>query len=137
MEGGSSIARSPTQFPRSQFLNPNLPPLQVCMYLSDDQTARINTALQVLGARGVTVMGSSGDGGSHFSFGPFQGSGDDAAIADALNEVSCKFQMPVFPTASPYVLSIGGEMWEVNSKHPVTWAGYGGGESNRRRRHNP
>ncbi|GMI07791.1 hypothetical protein TrVE_jg6396 [Triparma verrucosa] len=100
---------------------------QVCMYLSDDQTARINTALQVLGARGVTVMGSSGDGGSHFSFGPFQGSGDDAAIADALNEVSCKFQMPVFPTASPYVLSIGGEMWEVNSKHPVTWAGYGGG----------
>ncbi|GMH58693.1 hypothetical protein TL16_g02665 [Triparma laevis f. inornata] len=100
---------------------------QVCMYLSDDQSDRINTALQVLGARGVTIMGSSGDGGSHFSFGPFQGSGDDSAIADALNEVSCKFQMPVFPTASPYVLSIGGEMWEGNSKHPVTWAGYGGG----------
>jgi len=36
---------------------------QVCMFLSQDQTDRINTALQVLGARGVTVMGSSGDGG--------------------------------------------------------------------------
>jgi hypothetical protein len=96
---------------------------QVCMYLSEDQTARINTAFQVLGTRGTTIMGSSGDGGSHFSFGPFQG----GEIADALNTVSCAFQIPVFPTGSPYVLSIGGEMWDGDSDHPITWAGFGGG----------
>jgi tripeptidyl-peptidase-1 len=98
---------------------------QVCMFLSTEQTDKINTALQVLGARGVTVMGSSGDGGSHFSFGPFK---SDGGIGDDLNSVSCKYQIPVFPTASPYVLSIGGEMWDNDdSSKPITWAGYGGG----------
>jgi len=101
---------------------------QVCMFLDEVQTDRINTALQILGARGVTVLGSSGDGGSHFSFGPFEGEGDDKAMADTLNEISCKFQIPVFPTASPYVVSIGGEMWDGgDSTKPITWAGYGGG----------
>ena len=98
---------------------------QVCMFLSQDQTDRINTALQVLGTRGVTVLGASGDGGSHFSFGAFE---SDGGIGDILNQASCANQMPVFPTASPYILSIGGEMWrDGNSKHPITWAGYGGG----------
>jgi len=70
---------------------------QVCMYLSQEQQARINTALQVLGARGVSVFGSSGDGGSHFSFGRFEG----GRIADTLNEISCQYQMPVFPLPAP------------------------------------
>lgn len=96
---------------------------QVCMYLSTAQTTRINTAFQVLGLRGVTIFGSSGDGGSHFSFGKFHG----GPIATTLNEISCKFQMPVFPTASPYIVSVGGTMWGQDSKHPVTWAGFGGG----------
>jgi hypothetical protein len=103
---------------------------QVCMFNGTEQTARINTYLQVLGLRGVTVMGSSGDGGSHFSFTKFTG----GAIANALNEVSCRFQVPVFPTASPFVLSIGAEMWDGSSKDPVTWNvnnmyGSGGGFS--------
>lgn len=98
---------------------------QVCMFLSDDQTRRIDMALQVLGTRGVSVFGSSGDGGSHFSFGPFEGEGD---VADALNEISCAYQFPVFPTASPYIVSVGGEMWsDGDSSHPITWAGFGGG----------
>eukprot|EP00929_Paragymnodinium_shiwhaense_P025351 TRINITY_DN15355_c0_g1_i1.p1 TRINITY_DN15355_c0_g1~~TRINITY_DN15355_c0_g1_i1.p1 ORF type:complete len:571 (+),score=111.53 TRINITY_DN15355_c0_g1_i1:319-2031(+) len=96
---------------------------QVCMYLSDAQTQRISTAFQVLGVRGMTIFGSSGDGGSHFSFGKFSG----GAIADTLNEIACEFQLPVFPTGSPYVVSVGGEMWEGDSSHPVTWAGFGGG----------
>ena len=101
---------------------------QVCMFLSQDQTDRINTALQVLGTRGISVFGSSGDGGSHFSFGPFKAEGDDEAIADALNEISCEFQIPVMPTASPYIVSGGGEMWDDgDSSKPITWAGYGGG----------
>ena len=33
---------------------------QVCMFLSEAQAARIDTALQVLGSRGVSVFGSSG-----------------------------------------------------------------------------
>lgn len=97
---------------------------QVCMFLSQDQVSRINTAFQVLGARGVSVFASSGDGGSHFSFTEFSG-GD---IADTLNQISCEFQMPVFPTCSPYVISVGGEMWGIGgATDPITWAGYGGG----------
>ena len=65
------------------------------------------------------------DGGSHFSFGPFQG---DSKIANALNDISCEFQLPVFPTASPYVVSVGGEMWKNgDSSKPITWTGFGGG----------
>ena len=49
---------------------------QVCMFMSKDQVNRINAAFKVLGARGTSVFGSSGDGGSHFSFGPFSGGGN-------------------------------------------------------------
>eukprot|EP00928_Gymnodinium_smaydae_P003251 TRINITY_DN11165_c0_g1_i2.p1 TRINITY_DN11165_c0_g1~~TRINITY_DN11165_c0_g1_i2.p1 ORF type:complete len:426 (+),score=82.54 TRINITY_DN11165_c0_g1_i2:96-1373(+) len=96
---------------------------QVCMFLSTEQTKRIHVALQVLGVRGVSVFGSSGDGGSHFSFGRFEG----GRIASTLNEISCKFQMPVFPTASPYIVSIGGTMWDGSSSKPTTWSAMGGG----------
>lgn len=106
---------------------------QVCMYLDTTQTQRISTALQVLGARGVTVLGSSGDGGSHFSFSPFTPTEGDNGMADDLNAIACTFQIPVFPTTSPYVLSVGGEMWEGDADHPVTWRyltyGSGGGVS--------
>ena len=60
---------------------------QVCMYLSQSQTERINRGLQILGARGVSVFGSSGDGGSHFSFGPFE---EGREIGVVLNEISCQ-----------------------------------------------
>ena len=49
--------------------------------------------------RGVTVMGASGDGGSHFSFQEFMG----GHMAEVLNKISCEFQMPVYPTGSPCV----------------------------------
>lgn len=97
---------------------------QVCMFLSEDQVRRIDTALQVLGARGVSVFGSSGDGGSHFSFGRFQG----GAMADVLNKISCELQMPVYPTTSAYIVSVGGTMWkDGDSSKPITWSGFGGG----------
>jgi tripeptidyl-peptidase-1 len=105
---------------------------QVCMFLTQDQTDKISMALQVLGTRGVTVLAASGDGGSHFSFQAFE---SDGGIGDVLNEASCANSIPVFPTASPYVLSIGGEMWRNgNSDHPITWSylgssGSGGGFS--------
>lgn len=99
---------------------------QVCMYLSEAEVTRIDTALQILGARGVSVFGSSGDGGSHFSFGRFQG----GEMADLLNKISCKYQMPVYPTTSKYIISVGGEMWENgDSSRPTTWSGSGGGFS--------
>eukprot|EP00440_Ansanella_granifera_P062114 gb/GFBE01067341.1/.p1 GENE.gb/GFBE01067341.1/~~gb/GFBE01067341.1/.p1 ORF type:complete len:568 (+),score=112.16 gb/GFBE01067341.1/:1-1704(+) len=97
---------------------------QVCMFMSQDQVKRIDTALQILGARGVTVFGSSGDGGSHFSFGKFSG----GEMADILNKISCELQMPVFPTTSAYMVSVGGTMWKNgDSSQPITWSGFGGG----------
>jgi tripeptidyl-peptidase-1 len=100
---------------------------QVCMFLSQDQVKRIHAALAVLATRGVSVLGSSGDGGSHFSFQPF----DSDTIGSALNAIACEYQLPVFPTGSPYVLSIGGEDWQDgDSTQPIAWAGSGGGFAN-------
>lgn len=102
---------------------------QVCMFLSQEQTLAINNAFQVLGLRGVTIFGSSGDGGSHFSFGPFE-SGE---LAGKLNKIACQFQLPVFPTASPYIVSVGGTAWtedgDGGQSNPIAWSGSGGGFS--------
>merc|ERR1712217_550763 len=82
-----------------------------------------------LGVRGVSVFGSSGDGGSHFSFQPFTG----GALADVLNKVSCEYAIPVFPTTSPYITSVGGTEWSglfsKDSSKPIAWSGSGGGFS--------
>jgi len=95
------------------------------MYLSESQVEKISMAFQVLGVRGVSVFGSSGDGGSHWSFEPFPSS---SAIGRALNKIGCEFQFPVFPTGSPYVTSVGGTTWRNgNSADPVAWSGSGGG----------
>eukprot|EP00756_Hemistasia_phaeocysticola_P024234 Hpha_TRINITY_DN15936_c1_g2::TRINITY_DN15936_c1_g2_i1::g.75110::m.75110/K01279/TPP1, CLN2; tripeptidyl-peptidase I len=100
---------------------------QVCMFLTQAQVARISQAFQVLGTRGMTIFASSGDGGSHFSFGPFDGS---SSIANTLNDISCEFQMPVFPTTSPYVISVGGESWQFsNPSKPEGWSRAGAGFS--------
>jgi tripeptidyl-peptidase-1 len=99
---------------------------QVCMFLSQAQEDRINTAWQILGVRGVSIFGSSGDGGSHFSFQPFRG----GSIADTLNSISCEYQMPVFPSSSPYITSVGGTQWKRRDpSKPTTWTGSGGGFS--------
>jgi tripeptidyl-peptidase-1 len=100
---------------------------QVCMFLSEPQVRRINTAFQVLGVRGVSVFAASGDGGSHFSFQKFPPFG----IGSTLNQIACQYQMPVAPTDSPYVTAVGGEMWDGSSAKPVMWStgglGSGGG----------
>jgi len=102
---------------------------QVCMFLSREQVRRINTAFQLLGVRGVSVFGSSGDGGSHFSFGQFSG----GEIAEILNKVSCEYAIPVFPTTSPYITSVGGTDWSgflsKDPSKPIAWYGSGGGFS--------
>jgi hypothetical protein len=100
---------------------------QVCMFTSKAQVARINLALQALGMRGVSVLGSSGDGGSHWSFGPFRGFGKMARL---LNKIGCEFQFPIFPSPSPYMVSVGGTEWRGGSpSRPVMWSGSGGGFS--------
>ena len=102
---------------------------QVCMFIDTQQVDRISNGLKILGARGVTVFGSSGDGGSHFSFQPFEGGN----IANVLNEISCEYSMPVFPTTSPYVVSVGGTAWtgffNPDPTKPKAWSGSGGGFS--------
>jgi tripeptidyl-peptidase-1 len=93
------------------------------MFLSAAEVQRINVALKVLGTRGVSVFGASGDGGSHFSFQPFQG-GD---IADTLNKISCSLNLPVAPACSPYLTVVGGTQWEEgDSSKPVAWSGFNG-----------
>jgi len=102
---------------------------QVCMFLSEGEVTRINTGLQLLAVRGVSVFGSSGDGGSHFSFQPFEG----GPIAAALNKISCEYQMPIFPSPSPYMISVGGTEWSgffrPDPSKPKAWSGSGGGFS--------
>jgi len=159
---------------------------QVCMFVSQDQVARINHALMALGLRGVSVLGSSGDGGSHWSFGKFHGFGkiprllcvaralavltsESLArcvllaarcsllpaltcpllfarsslrtplccvltqiwrIADRLrrNKIGCEFMFPIYPSPSPYMISVGGTDWVGGDpSQPETWAGFGGG----------
>lgn len=100
---------------------------QVCMFVSDAQVAKINHALMALGLRGVSVLGSSGDGGSHWSFGRFHGFG---RVPRTLNKIGCRFQFPIFPSPSPYMISVGGTDWEGDDpSHPVMWSGSGGGFS--------
>ena len=92
---------------------------QVCMFMSEAQTARIDTALQVLGVRGVSVLGSSGDGGSHWSFQAFDAEDPMGAV---LNEVGCEFMFPIYPSPSPYMISIGGTQWkDGDSSKPEMW----------------
>jgi len=99
---------------------------QVCMYLSKQQTDKINTAFKVLALRGVTVFGSSGDGGSHWSFEPFP---SGSALGRDLNKIGCATTSPVYPTGSPYVTSVGGIDFSGGggSSNPVAWSGSGGG----------
>lgn len=100
---------------------------QVCMFLSQDQVNRINTAFQILGTRGVSVFMASGDGGSHFSFEEFD---DSSSIGRTLNKISCEYQMPVAPTNSPYIIGVGGEKWGFRgSDYPAAWYGSGSGFS--------
>ena len=98
------------------------------MFLDEPQAARIDAALQILGVRGVTVFGASGDGGSHFSFQAF----DNYGIGKTLNEISCAFQLPCYPSDSPYLTSVGGTVWKSEidpSSAPIAWSGSGSGFS--------
>lgn len=98
------------------------------MFLSDDQMERIDTAFRMISSKGTTLLGATGDGGSHFSFKPFP----IGRIGSALNKVSCDYNLPTFPASSPVVLAVGGVQWDVlkgGAKHPVGWSGSGGGFS--------
>jgi len=106
---------------------------QACMFGSAAIEDRIDAELMKLGLRGVTVVAASGDGGSHFAFGPFSGE-----IGGALDTIICgSMHMPVYPTASPYLLSVGGTEWSADTMYgptcsadkPCGWSGGGGGFS--------
>eukprot|EP01028_Stygiella_incarcerata_P011034 TRINITY_DN603_c0_g8_i1.p1 TRINITY_DN603_c0_g8~~TRINITY_DN603_c0_g8_i1.p1 ORF type:complete len:578 (+),score=153.38 TRINITY_DN603_c0_g8_i1:184-1917(+) len=100
---------------------------QVCMFGSSWEVDRMNVEFMKLGLRGVTLLAASGDGGSHFSFVPFD---EGSAMGQALNKISCAYQMPTFPGESPYVLAVGGTTWEgASPKEPVHWPSGGAGFS--------
>ena len=58
---------------------------------------------------------------------PISGKSD---LVQALNEIACEYQFPVYPTASPYIISVGGTEWkEQDSSKPIAWSRTGGGFS--------
>ena len=78
------------------------------MFSSEALEERIDTEMMKLGMCGTTITAASGDGASHFAFGPFQG-----GIGDELNAIICQeMNMPVYPASSLYVLSVGGSQWQ-------------------------
>jgi len=106
---------------------------QACMFGSAIEEQRIDAELAKLGLRGVTVTAASGDGASHFAFGPFSG-----GVGEELDSIICEeMNMPVYPTCSPYVLSVGGVQWqsddmygpECSSSRPCGWTDGGSGFS--------
>jgi len=99
---------------------------QVCMYDSGAQMSRANTEFMKLGLRGTTIVAAAGDGGSHFSFEKYHGFSE---LVRKLNEVSCKYNFPTFPAASPYVLAVGGNTWPNGPSTPSHWSGGGSGFS--------
>lgn len=68
-----------------------------------------------MGTRGVSVFAATGDGGNHFSFGPFKPFGNESTLAKALNEISCNYTLPTFPAASPYVTGVGASQMVLSS----------------------
>jgi len=75
------------------------PPLVFSISYSDDEytvdapyAARVNVELQKAGARGITIVASSGDGG----------------VGGTQPNNKCKHFLPTFPPSSPYVTAVGG-----------------------------
>lgn len=100
---------------------------QVCMMDTGAQADRISREFMKLGMRGMTLLAATGDGGSHYSFQPFPGD----TIGSVLNQVSCQYNFPTFPAASPYVLGVGGTQWNgaPSITQPIAWAASGSGFS--------
>lgn len=100
---------------------------QVCMMDTAKQSERINTEFMKLGIRGVTLLAATGDGGSHYSFQPFPSD----SIGNVLNSISCQYNFPTFPAASPYVLGVGGTQWSgaPSPSQPIAWTASGSGFS--------
>jgi tripeptidyl-peptidase-1 len=100
---------------------------QVCMMDTAPQTERISTEFMKLGLRGVTLLAATGDGGSHYSFQPFP----NDQIGSVLNQVSCQYNFPTFPAASPFVLGVGGTQWSgaPSPSQPIAWSASGSGFS--------
>ena len=73
----------------------------------------------------VHYRSSSGDGGSHWSFGEFDPENPMGAV---LNKIGCKFQFPIYPSPSPYMISVGGTMWAGDDPagEPVFWDTHSG-----------
>eukprot|EP01029_Cantina_marsupialis_P018682 TRINITY_DN4300_c0_g1_i1.p1 TRINITY_DN4300_c0_g1~~TRINITY_DN4300_c0_g1_i1.p1 ORF type:complete len:581 (+),score=192.63 TRINITY_DN4300_c0_g1_i1:44-1744(+) len=101
---------------------------QVCMFKSGKAMDRMNTEYAKITARGTTVLAATGDGGSHYSFRQF----DSSRIGDVLNKIACSYQLPTFPSESPYVTAVGGMYFKKNDEGKTiasTWRNGGGGFS--------
>ncbi len=98
---------------------------QVCMYPDSGQIDRMNIEFMKLGVRGVSIIAASGDGGSHFSFQEFP----TDPLGNVLTEISCAYNLPTYPSDSPYVTGVGGTQWSISPQQPIAWTASGGGFS--------
>ncbi|KNC46652.1 tripeptidyl peptidase I [Thecamonas trahens ATCC 50062] len=101
---------------------------QVCMFPSAAVADRIEAELAKITLRGVSMVAASGDGGSHFSFQPFDRL---SLIGDALNKIACATNSPTYPASSAYVLGVGGlnPPASASSSSQPSWPASGGGFS--------
>lgn len=112
------------------------------MFTSAREAERINTEWLKLGLRGVSIFAATGDGGSHFSFGPFSRLREIglyccsrvvpnawSVVGQILNNISCEYNFPTSPAESPFVTGVGGTSWPTDPKKPVGWSGSGSGFS--------
>lgn len=106
------------------------------MFRTQTLEDRIDAEFAKLGSKNVTILAASGDGGSHFSFGPFT----SGSIASDLNAIICeKMHMPVYPASSQWVLAVGGTQWVADSMYapacspttPCAWTQTGCGFANK------
>ena len=83
---------------------------QVCMFLSKKQTDRISTALKFSAPGASVFLDPAAMVGRIIRLSPFQGG--EGTLSDDLNAISCNYTLPVFPTTSPYIISVGGTEWK-------------------------
>jgi len=116
----STAGRSPYNASNEPFLaflyaigNTTNPPFVISISYADnentvdyDYAVRVNTEFQKNGARGISIIAGSGDGG-----------------VSGAQSSPCKNFNPTFPAASPYITAVGG----TQSSNPEVAASFSGG----------